>query len=378
MTNEKITAEVSGALPSDSGKPFLSRAECNVMRGFAILLIVLDNFTHLLNGVFLDNEYNYYPSRVEGFVANLMHPDSLLPFNFISFYCPYGVMLFIFLSGYGLVLKYEKGSGQNVGHKEFLWNHYSKMFSMQVKGLALVIMSLSLYNAQYYYPLKNLLLQVLMVSNLNPEQNIEPGPYWFFGMIVEMYVIYRLLIYKRKDAVVLALVLVSLVAMAIAGPRGWKIVYLRINCFLAILPFCMGVLAARHLHFKSFSLHRGWHCLGWFLLAFVLLTATKFNFYSWLVMPVFVVATAVTVVKLLRRSRLLDNVFGWVGALSGVLFVVHPAVREVLIERANASGHYYGILFTYLLLTFGLSIILKPAFGGKKKEQRGAATAEKK
>ena len=79
------------------------------MRGLAIIFIITNNFTHLLKGVFTDNEYQYHWQYVEGFMNNLSHPDGILPFNLLSFYCPYGVMLFIFLSGYGLVLKYEKG-----------------------------------------------------------------------------------------------------------------------------------------------------------------------------------------------------------------------------------------------------------------------------
>ena len=373
MTKDNTPVEGAGIVEAESeSKPLLSRAECNVMRGFAITLIVIDNFTHLIKGVFLDNEYSYHWSCVLGFLNNLANPDKILPFNLLSFYCPYGVMLFIFLSGYGLVLKYEKGNGQNVTHKDFIVSHYNKMFSMQVKGMALVLLFLSLHNAAYMYPSKDLLLQMLLVGNLNPHQSIEPGPYWFFGMIVEMYIIYRLLIYKRKDSVMLALVVLSIVAMALVDPKGWKIQYMRINCFLAILPFCLGVFAARHLDFKSWSVNRLWPCVGWFVLTFILLTACKFNFYSWLIMPIFVVTTAVTFVKLLCRWNLSNSIFSWLGAMSGVLFVVHPAVREVLIGRTNVSGNYYGMLFVYLFVTVGLSIILKPVFGGGKKQQKPA------
>ena len=146
--------------------------------------------------------------------------------------------------------------------------------------------------------------------------------------------------------------------------------YLRFNCFLAILPFCLGVLAARHLNAKSLSIHKSLNCLGWFILSFILLTLVKFNFYSWLFMPIFVVSTAVTIVKLFTRVKLLDNIFSWMGALSGVLFVVHPTVREVMIARINLSGDYYPMLFIYLFVSFGLSIMLKPLISGKKAESK--------
>ena len=123
----------------------LSRAECNIMRGFAIILIVIDNITHMFTGVVKDCEYNFYWDTVTGFVNNLMHPDQMLPFNFVSFYCPYGVMLFIFLSGYCLTLKYEKGNGQGTSAKDFIVNHYNKLFTMQLKGLSLFFLCYFLF-----------------------------------------------------------------------------------------------------------------------------------------------------------------------------------------------------------------------------------------
>ena len=115
----------------------LSRTECNIMRGFAILFILFENITHLFSGVFMDSEYIYRWDSVQGFLNNLMHPNTMLPFNFITFYCPYGVILFIFLSGYCLTLKYEKGNARGTSSKTFISNHYQKLFVMQLKGLAI-------------------------------------------------------------------------------------------------------------------------------------------------------------------------------------------------------------------------------------------------
>ena len=344
----------------------LSRSECNIMRGFAILYIIIDNLTRLFNGVFPDNEFVYLRSSVEGFLNNLSHPNSMLTFNFISFYCPYGVMLFIFLSGYGLTLKYEKGNGQSTSHKDFIVSHYKKMFIMHAKGLALFLSVFLILNPNYIVGGLYTILQVLLIGNLNPLQRILPGPYWFFGMIMEMYIIYRLIIYNRKDSIAIILTILSLVVMAFTNPEGGMMRYLRYNCFFAILPFCMGVLAARHLNNKTLSIHKPVVCAGWLILFFILLTLSKFNFYSWLIMPIFVVSTAVCIVKLICKVKLFDNIFSWLGALSGVLFVVHPTVRVMLLDRANESGTYYHTVLIYLFLSIVLSIILKPVFSGKK------------
>lgn len=359
----QTNSEVAVSTDTQESTSLLSRSECNIMRGFAILFIIIDNITHLFKGVFLDCEYNFLWSSVEGFLNNLSHPDSILPFNLVSFYCPYGVILFIFLSGYCLTLKYEKGNGQGTSAKDFVANHYKKLFTMQLKGLAIFFAFLFLFNHEIVLGY-GVVLQTLLAGNLI---NISmPGPYWFFGMIMEMYIIYRLVIYRRSDTIAIVLSALSLLVMAFTDPEGTTLAYMRMNCFLAILPFCLGVLAARHLDNKYLSIHKGLNCLGWFILSLILLTLCKFNFYSWLFLPIFVIASAVTIVKLITRVKLFDNIFGWLGALSGVLFVVHPAVREILISRINATGSYYPMLFIYLLITFGLSIMLKPLILGKK------------
>lgn len=274
-------------------------------------------------------------------------------------------MLFTFISGYCLTLKYEKGDGQGTSCKDFIVRHYNKLFSMQFKGLTIFLIVLLLFNHHIIveYPI---LLQAFLVGNLHPNAIIIPTPYWFFGMIMEMYVIYRLIIYRRRDGIAIALTVLSLMVMAFTDPEGDLLRNLRYNCFIAILPFCMGVLAARHLNHKSLKIDKTAACLGWFVLSFILLTLSKFNFYSWLVMPVFVVTSALAIVKLIAKVRLFDNIFGWLGALSGVLFVVHPTVRMLLIPRANESGAFAITLLAYLFITFGLSIMLKPLFTHKQ------------
>jgi len=65
---------------------FLSRMECNMLRGLAIILIVLNNFGHKINGVHPDNEFNYNYDRILGFLDSLANPSSILPLELLSFY----------------------------------------------------------------------------------------------------------------------------------------------------------------------------------------------------------------------------------------------------------------------------------------------------
>jgi len=89
-------------------KEFLTRDECTAMRGIAILAIMLHNYCHFIGSIVKENEYQYFTSHNEGLWQVLTHPDALLPVHLLSYFGHYGVPVFLFLSGFGLVLKYEK------------------------------------------------------------------------------------------------------------------------------------------------------------------------------------------------------------------------------------------------------------------------------
>ena len=342
----------------------LSRLECSMMRGLAIILIVANNFGHHVQRVHPDNEFVFCYESVAGFLESLNHIDSIFPLDLLSFYSPFGVMLFIFLSGYGLTLKYEFGSGTNTSSWSFLKNHYLKLFVMQAKGVAIFLcLFLLLFPDEIVYS-GPLVRQLLMVANLFPNSPITPGPYWFFGMIMEVYIVYRLLFYQRSSILMMIVVLCSLIMMAVVEPAGDIQRYLRMNLCMALLPFCLGVLVARHWRTCT-MLGSSKNCLILLGISLVLLTTCKFYFYSWLLLPVFVVAVSIAVVKLLLRYSNISSVFNWLGGLSGVLFVVHPTVRQLLLDRANESGHPYAVVFLYLFMTIVLSMILKPVFSQK-------------
>ncbi len=345
----------------------LNRKECNIIRGFAIMAVISNNFGHLIDSTIQDNEFVYDFSQVDAFLNLLAHPTSVSFFDLLSFYSPFGVMLFIFLSGYGLSLKYEKITTEVVPYKVFFSSHYMKLFRMQLKGLSLFLLVMFIFNKDFIVYFRHLLGQLLLLENLNPiDPIILAGPYWFFGMIMEIYIVYRLIIYKRPTPLILFIIFLSLIVMSVCDPNGEIIKYLRINLFMAIFPFCLGVLFSRFEDTLIFTYNNLSKCLLWLFLSFVLLTICKLNFYTWLLMPAFIIFFSIPLAKLIYKNNLLSDIFNWFGVLSGIIFVVHPIVREILIQRTNISGSYYGMFLVYLFLTISLSVILKPIFNNKK------------
>lgn len=345
----------------------LNRKECSILRGIAILAIITNNFGHQISGVFQDNEFTFDYEIVNGFVQSLNIVNEILPFNILSFYSPFGVMLFIFLSGYGLTLKYERNK-QPINGSLFVSKHYSKLFVMQAKGLSIFYVIYLIYNRDtivYFLPL---IKQLLLIGNIT-DSPITPGPYWFFGMIMEMYVIYRFFLYLRSSRYILFIIVLSLLLMGLFASNDTILNYLRINCVMAILPFGLGILTARHINTHYIISNSHYFYLSCFLISFTLLTISKFNFYSWLIMPVFIISTALSMVKLLSNIQVLSNLFNWLGGLSGILFVIHPTIREIILPRVNLYNHPYEILI-YFFLTIVLSVILKPVFNRESVEKR--------
>ena len=158
----------------------------------------------------------------------------------------------------------------------------------------------------------------------------------------------------------------SIVVMGLLEPSGKMIGYLRINFCMAILPFGLGVLSARHWCSRWLPFDSILKTVLYCFVAFLCLTICKLNFYLWLFMPLFIVVIGILLVKLFIRICSITSIFVWLGGLSGGLFVVHPILRQILLARANESGHCYAVFFIYLFLTIILSYMLKPVFTNKK------------
>ena len=86
-----------------SNGELLSRTESSALRGIAILGIILHNYCHFLGFAVKENEYKFDAGRPMQFLDKLFSLNSDLFIQFFSFLGHYGVPIFLFISGYGLV-----------------------------------------------------------------------------------------------------------------------------------------------------------------------------------------------------------------------------------------------------------------------------------
>ena len=347
-------------------KELLTRNECTAMRGVAILAIVLHNYCHFISKIVQENEYQFFVSHNEQLWQVITNPDELLPIHLLSFFGHYGVPVFLFLSGYGLVKKYEQGD--KVAALPFVRYNYLKLLRMLFVGFSLFICVDMVTPGRFQFHWDNVIAQLLMYINVlpEPEKTIWPGIYWFFGLMMELYIVYRLMLYRRNSWIVVALIAVCWLLQAFCDPEGDTLNRLRYNCIGGMLPFGLGIIAARvrtlrtGSTFPTDSEYAPYVPILWllvFIISVALVFAMSFNFYTWLLwIPVFIILGTVALVKAMPKWML--SIITWFGSISAAMFVAHPIARKLFITVAWKQDIYDGLVL-YIIAVIALSWAVK-------------------
>ena len=348
-------------------KELLTRNECTAMRGIAILAIVLHNYCHFISKIVQENEYQFFVSHNEQLWQVISHPDELLPVHLLSFFGHYGVPVFLFLSGYGLVRKYET-SDDSCPPMRFVRYSYLKLLRMLIVGFSLFICVDMVTPGRFQFHWDNVIAQLLMYINVlpEPEKTIWPGIYWFFGLMMELYIVYRLLLYRRSSWIVVALIVVCWLLQAFCDPEGDTLNRLRYNCIGGMLPFGLGIIAARvrtlrtGSTFPTDSEYAPYGPILWllvFILSVALVFAMSFNFYTWLLLlPVFIIFGTIALVKAMPKWML--SIVTWFGSISAAMFVAHPIARKLFITVAWKQDIYDGLML-YIIAVIAISWAVK-------------------
>lgn len=347
-------------------KELLTRNECTAMRGIAILAIVLHNYCHFISKIVQENEYQFFVSHNEQLWQVISHPDELLPIHLFSFFGHYGVPVFLFLSGYGLVKKYEQGD--KVAALPFVRYNYLKLLRMLIVGFSLFICVDMVTPGRFQFHWDNVIAQLLMYINVlpEPEKTIWPGIYWFFGLMMELYIVYRLLLYRRSSWIAVALIVVCWLLQAFCDPEGETLNRLRYNCIGGLLPFGLGIIAARVRTLRTGSTtptdsaYAPYGPILWllvFIISVALVFAMSFNFHTWLLwIPVFIILGTIALVKAMPKWML--SIVTWFGSISAAMFVAHPIARKLFITVAWKQDIYDGLML-YIIAVIAISWAVK-------------------
>ena len=342
----------------------LTRAECAALRGLAIIGIFLHNYCHWLGPVVKENEYTFSQHNVDWLTAVMASPDGLLPAHLVSFFGHYGVPVFLFLSAYGLELKY--GRSLYAPAFRFVAYHWKKLFSMMIVGFVSFTIVDAMTPGRWHYTLTQVVAQLAMVNNLlpDPDHNIWPGPFWFFGLMLQLYVVYRLLLYKRHWAWTAGAMVVCLGVQLAFAPESEALNWYRYNFMGSMLPFGLALLHVRNgdrirlTNLNTLSL-----LVSVVFCGFMVMWMSA-SYLLWSVVPLVVCILCVYVVKLLSQAArrpvgawLMERLV-WMGEISAALFVIHPVLRKVFIPISRHGDIYTGLLL-YAIAAIGAAWLIR-------------------
>lgn len=345
---------------------FLSHADTQAMRGIAIFFIVIHNLFHLFLPV-KENEFFFDKLNFDLFLGNLVTQPEWCWADIFSFLGWYGVAIFIFLSGYGLSQKYDIKETGYVPMKSYILSHWLKLIKLMIVPMILYAVLISIAQRQLFNPIK-LLIQLCLLGNVVFPAEIDPGIFWFWCLIFQLYIVYRLLLFRRSLLPIVFINVLSLsliISFHIMG--NMKMVSNLMHNFVGwTLPFTCGILSSRYN--RKFIYNTKWIYLLIFVISSLLICVMNSFFITWILSPVIAIISSVTLIRLIPQNKIL-LLLVWVGNLSAYIFAIHPIVRKIMIYTPiksffigttnpyNFGLFPYGIL--YLLITLLCAMVYK-------------------
>lgn len=343
----------------------LSRQDTALLKGLAIAAIVMHNFCHWLPGCVVENEYMFHAKYSYRMLSVLTHGGPHAVLNLFSYFGHYGVPLFLFVSGLGLVKKYEdRQREEGVPLPRFAAYNVLKLWKLMIPAVLLLILCETYRCGMFRHRWQDVAYMLTFVTNflpasrdaLLPHRDLLLGPWWYFSLTLQMYFLWRLCYYRRSRKWILASAAVCLAVQVLsvtlwADERQTVLDYFRYNLLGCLLPFALGVWTGRY----GLSLTPP----RW-MAALVLFVAGCFNVYLWMLTPVaavLVVAPAARIVKG-AAARLLV----WLGGISAALFALHPIVRGFFLSPGRQVA-VYSSLTLYLLVSVAGALLLTLVLG---------------
>lgn len=333
----------------------LKKHECDILRGWAIIAIALHNFCHWLPNSSAENEFTW---KVERTLYFLYHFGDNYFVNFFSFFGHYGVIIFIFLTGYGLAVKYDNKT-KRLETLTFIYTHYKKLILLLVPGLLSYYFISWIFLSSFSFNVLQIPSQLLLIINLIPSKifQIRPGPYWYFGLTMQFYIVFILFIYKQKLYKLLAMTLTCIFCLYYCAEHYQTMEWCKYNYIGSAIPFAIGILTGRNrINIKELSKK---NCYILLSIAIPLLLLSELNYYSWFTSSFFVIIIAISFLKCTQKLFICKAMQS-IGNISHIIFVVHPLVREIVYYYPETVyKHPFLWISIYLLISLFLSYFIK-------------------
>lgn len=307
----------------------MTRFECSALRCLAIICIVLHNYAHKLPGSAQENEFTFSQENYIYFWHSVF--DTNIVIQLFSFFGHLGVPIFVFMTGYGLAQKYD--NIVQIDWKIYIYNHWKKLFIPLVIGTLTYVIVMFFMEGNIVCSINRITVQCSMLLNMISPMHLLPMPYWYFGLTMQFYIIYLIFTHKHSIIPLLLLTFASIV-FTICFPHYVRIS--KFNCIGWLSCLLLGIAYSRYQH--HFLPKKRIYYIYTFSLSVILIILAGFNYYTWLLIPIFVVIAALGVVKYM--PIVLQQKLEYLGRNSLLLFVIHPITRDIILPFNYILGSY--------------------------------------
>lgn len=258
-------------------KNILEKENSNILRGVAILSIMLHNFFHYGFRFASENEMSYSQGKADTFLRSIDSPSLNLIGDFFSFLGWVGVPVFVFLTGFGLFTKYH--SHKSIETSAYLKHCYLKLFFLLLPAVLFFVV-ISVWKNNWVAVGKEL-LTLTMLQNLDyPQLSMSPEVYWYFSLTFQYYIVFLLF---RKYFIPHILVLLSVISLLFLGFLGQSdyvnTMSIYRHCLTGWFPvFALGVWCAGNNGITQISHNCILKDIILFIIFFILTVAMNLNY----------------------------------------------------------------------------------------------------
>lgn len=287
----------------------ISKTEIAALKGISIFIIVMHNVTHQLSGI-AENEFRFSTHNLITFFEGLIINPIESIFSFLGWV---GVSMFVFASGYGLTLKYDKKIPNKL---TWILKHYAKLLILLIPCF-LIFKTYPFLRDPTSINITDFILESTLLLNIYNPYAISPLIYWYIGMAFQMYLLF--LVLNKVSTYHLYGIAIFAISLLAFLPDEY-VSYCRFN-FIGWLPeFIFGIFTARKNENMKLYFHKNFLIIV-SLLLFLLSPLTKFTF--------FLCGLGFVGLLLPLRKKLVElKIVVFLGNISAIVYILHPILRQ--------------------------------------------------
>lgn len=336
----------------DIERDLLTKENSLILRGLAIMSIMLHNFLHNpMLGFTQENEMSFSGEHAKHFFSTL--DITCDPYEWLSFLGWTGVVVFVFLTGFGVSrITPPANIYKTISYTK---RQYLKLFVLLLPALCVFFVGDIMEHKSFIDFLKRASYLTMMANFVYPWIKCAPGVYWYFGLTFQFYLIFAFWgkSIQGKHLVWGSVLTIILLGLLCCIPQP-DLLSVYKHCFTGwFVIFAIGFWLGKRSDFHVSTRHNVVFDLMSLILMLALVVVLNKWMLTWLLVPVVALAMFLAAGLLVLRTRLLSKLFRWIGNLSACIFVCHPIVRFVINKfMLHRVDSLLVVVITYVVATF--------------------------